>query len=468
MDIIPKVWAIAIFSLLQMVVISTNYFIVPQLVVSNVCHRAFNATVCSQLGEPKFKEQENHVYNEAAAWNALIIFAGFFPSLIIILPLGAMTDLVPKRKMLLVPVIASLISCLCNLLSSVYITLHLGFLAFASFVTCVFAEVPGCIMICCAFTASASESNDERTTNIMLVIATIEAGLATGSLIANYLTRYYGFPSAFLFATVTIIVNLLHTLVLVPPVDNADQKTSEGEKYDFWNGFKEHTKETWVHLVSFVKKHLLHPKNNTLQLLLFATFFNEATYGGERALITLFLKHSPLNFKADKIGIYLTLFQYCRSIGLILLMLATKRFSMLSDYTLMFIGASSMIIDYTFLSFCTTTLMVYLSTIFAPPGSFMATALRSQLTKLVPKEEHGISLSLLGLLDVSSILIMSLAANGIFAATAKVYSGFSILLMSFSNIIALATLCYVVCRKEHKGMSNDDYQKVSTEGNGNG
>ena len=105
------------------------------------------------------------------------------------------------------------------------------------------------------------------------------------------------------------------------------------------------------------KKHRLLPKDNTLRLLLFATFFNEATYEGECALITLFLKHSPLNFKADKVGIYLTIFECSRAIGLILLAFVVNRHPKLSDYTLMFIGASSMIVNYTFLSFFTTTLM---------------------------------------------------------------------------------------------------------------
>ena len=267
-----------------------------------MCQKTYNNNVCSQLGQPQFKEQENSVYNEAAAWNSLINFAGFFPALITILPFGAMTDLVSK-KMLLVPAIMSLISCLINLLSSIFITLHIGFLAFASFLTCMFGEIPGCIMLCCAFTATASASIRERTINMTMVIASVETGIATGSLIGNFLSRYYGYSSAFLFATVTTVVILLHALILIPPVDDVDEKTSQGEQYGLWNGFKEHTKDTWIHLVSFVKKHLLLPKDNTLRLLLFATFFNEATYGGERALITLFLKHSLLNFKADKVGI---------------------------------------------------------------------------------------------------------------------------------------------------------------------
>ena len=97
----------------------------------------------------------------------------------------------------------------------------------------------------------------------------------------------------------------------------------------------------------------------------------------------------------------------------------------------------------------------------------MASTIRSQLTKIVPNEEHGISLSLLGLLDVLSFLIMSLAANALFAATASVYSGFSILLISLTNLVALIMLCYVFFTKERKGLSTNDYSEVPTDGKDN-
>ena len=94
-----------------------------------------------------------------------------------------------------------------------------------------------------------------------------------------------------------------------------------------------------------------------------------------------------------------------------------------------------MIMDYVFTSFSTTTLMVYCSTIFAIPGSFMASAARSKLTTLVPPESHGVSLSLLGVLDTLSQLFMAVGANGLFIAPTKIYSGFSILLISSTNIL---------------------------------
>ena len=143
------------FAYFQMVALCTNSYIVPQLLVSKVCHKTFNNTVCSQLGNPKFKSHENSVFGKTAEWNALVNFAGFFPATILMLPLGSMADLVSRRKILLLPAIASLLSSLINLVSSVYITLHEGFLVLASFVISIFGDVPGSIMFCCAYSVSA-------------------------------------------------------------------------------------------------------------------------------------------------------------------------------------------------------------------------------------------------------------------------------------------------------------------------
>ena len=456
---IPKEWAIVPFAYLLRVAFCTNMYIVPQLLVSKVCHKTFNNTVCSQLGQHKFKTHENYVFGKAAEWNALINFAGFFPATILMLPLGSMADLVSKRKILLLPAIASLLSGLLNLCSSFFITLHEGFLVLASFMISIFGDVPGSNVLCCAYSVKAR--TDNRLFAVVIVHASLETGLATGSLAVNYLARYYGYSSAFLLATVALVINLLYALIVIPPVDDESKEHPDKENFGFWNDFNEHTKGSWLHLVSFVRKYICQSSNNVMLLLLVAAFFNFASHGGERALITLFLKHSPLNLKADEIGVYLTLFESSRATGLIGLALIINRYFHLSDYTVMFMGTISRILKYTALSFSTTKLMVYLSTILACPATFMSSAVIAQLTKLVDKEEHGVSLSIPALLASSSVLVMSVGANGLFFATAKIYSGFSILLMPFSNSIALVVLCYIVCIKKHKGITTSSYSELS-------
>ena len=458
---IPKEWAVVPFAYLQMVALTTDMYIVPQLLVFKVCHKTFNNTVCSQLGQPKFKSHENHVFGKSAEWNALINFADFFPATILMLPLGSMTDLVSKRKILLLPAIASLLSCLINLCSSYFITLHEGFLVLGSFIISIFGDLSGSITLCSAYSIKARPDN--RLLAVVIVHASIESGLATGNLIANYLTRYYGYTSAFLLATVALVIGLLYVLIVIPPVDGESKKHPDEKEYDLWNDFKAHTKDSWLHLVSFVRKHFYQSSTNIMPLLLVAAFFNFASHGGERALIALFLKHSPLNLKADEIGIYLTLYEFSRVIGLIVLAMLINRYFQMSDYTIMFIGTISKILKYTTLSFSTTKLMAYLSTILSCPASFMASGVRSQLTKLADEEEQVVSLSLAALLSNLSVLIMSMGANTLFYATAKIYSGFSILLMSCSTLIAFIVLCRIVCIKKHERATTNCCSELSTK-----
>ena len=457
---IPKEWAVIPFAYLQMVALCTNMYIVPQLLVFKVCNKMFNNTVCSQLRKSTFKPHEDYVFGKAAEWNALINFAGFFPATILMLPLGSMADLVSKRKILLLPAVASPLSCLINLCSSYFITLHEGFFVLSSFMISIFGDVTGSNMLCCAYSVKAR--SDNILLAVVIVHASIETGLATGNFVVSFLARYCGYSSAFLFATVALVIDLLYALMVIPPVDDESMEYPDEKEYDLWNDFKEHTKDTWLHLVTFVRKHIFQSRNNVMLLLLVAAFFNSASYGGERALITLFLKHSPLNLKADEVGVYLTLFELSRATGLIVLAVVINKYCQLSDYTIMLLGTTSRMLKYTALSFSKTKLMVYLTTILACPVTFMSSGVRAQLTKLAGKEDQGVSLSFVGLLSSSSVLVMSIGANGVFIATAKIYSGFSILLMSCSNLIALVVLCYAVLLKRHEGATTSSYSELST------
>jgi len=466
MEVMPKKWTVIPFVFFHMVAMSTYIYVVPQLIITKVCQKAFNRTICSQLEQARFKAQENYVFSKAAEWNALFNFAGYFPATILALPLGAMTDLVSKKKILLLPAVASLLSCFIHLSSSIFMKMSVGYQVLANFFISTFGEVPGTMTLCCAYTV-ASVNNNERTLVLAMVIASYNAGIGIGGLIGNYLKKLFGYPSVFLFAAISLIIGLLYALLLIPPIDDDNEKYKEKECYDIWNDFKEHIKDTLSHLVSFLKKYIFHSKDKTILLLLVAAFLNLASYGGERALITLFLKHSPLNFRADQLGIFFALFELTRAVGLFVLALILNKYYQFSDSMLMLIATVGMILNYTVLSISKTELMVYLSTVFALPAQFMASALRSKLTKLVSNDEHAVSLSLFGVLNVLGELIMAVVANGLFIATAKVYSGFSILLMSCANMVALAILCYVYFTKDRKATADNGYQKLPKTENGN-
>ena len=450
MELIPAKWAVMPFIFIQMVSLSSLYYIVPQLVLFKVCYRTFNRTICSHLGQRKFRVEETRVFDEAAAWNAVIHFAALCPALIITLPLGALTDLVSKKKILLVPAIANIASCLINLCCSIFMNAHVGFLAVSSFITSIYGELFGCVMLSCVYASSATNSGD-RTAVLAAVFISSQCGFGIGSLVGNYLLRYYGYPSVFLFVGAGLLISLLHVFVLVPPIDDFGKKYIEGETYDVWNNFKLHMTDTLVHLMSFLRRRVLNSKDKTILLLFVAAFFPMASYGGERALFPLFLKHSPLSFAADKIGIFVTLTEWSRALGLSLLVPILEKYPRSSDYTSMIIGAISMFISLAVLSFSRTAFMAYLSIIFAIPSLLLSPAVRSQLTKLVSGKEYGVALSFVGLVGNLGCVVLTVGSNGLFVATVTVYNGLSLLLIASTNLISLVILLYVVLTKEEEG-----------------
>ena len=262
-----------------MMTLTIHYYIVPQLLLAKVCHRAFNNTVCTDHGSHKFKEQEDYVINKAAEWNVLINFSGYCPAIILTLPAGhisstqnSSTNLVSKNKMLLLPVIASLVSCLILLCSSISIRLHVGYLVLAIFIVSVFGEVMGCITLCCEYAKSAW--SDNSTMAVSMVLASVGIGQGIGGVTANYLKRYYGFSCVFIFTLILLAVNMMYASVLLPPIDDVKEKCSEESRNGFWNDFIELTKDTWFHLLSFSKKYICHSEDKTIFLLLVAAFLS--------------------------------------------------------------------------------------------------------------------------------------------------------------------------------------------------
>ena len=113
------------------------------------------------------------------------------------------------------PAIVNIVSCLINLFSSIFLGLHVVFLVLASLILSLFGEVPAFITLCCAYISSATTTGD-RTLAIAMTITSVEIGLATGSLIGNFLTRYFGYSIAFIFIEATLGPACQFTTCIIP------------------------------------------------------------------------------------------------------------------------------------------------------------------------------------------------------------------------------------------------------------
>eukprot|EP00112_Aurelia_sp_Birch-Aquarium-sp1_P000992 Seg1095.20 transcript_id=Seg1095.20/GoldUCD/mRNA.D3Y31 product="Proton-coupled folate transporter" protein_id=Seg1095.20/GoldUCD/D3Y31 len=97
------------FLFLYMFATAVHYPLIPVLLISKACHQAYNKTVCSNLQMIAYKHEEKVVYVHATGWNTLYAVVHFIPALVFILPFGSLSDLVSKKKLLMIPALALLL-----------------------------------------------------------------------------------------------------------------------------------------------------------------------------------------------------------------------------------------------------------------------------------------------------------------------------------------------------------------------
>lgn len=431
------------FLFLYMFILGANSSLLPQLVISKLCHKEFNATVCSSLGKRKFLTAENLVYDHATRWNTVLYAAVCIPSAITILPVGAISDLVCRKKILLIPTSIVFIQSLVFLLCSKFKQSSIAFLAVGTSITSVYGDVQGAVMLAYAYMASVTPSKDSRTVRMTVLEGGLFVGQGLGSFTSGLLAQRFGFVAAFALVTSVSILNILFVAFFLPAVQptNITQSESEKEKIDLeHNGLGKNVvdrgKLVCFNLCLFIQKYIIECNGIVVSLLAVAFFANSAILG-ENIIATLFIKHSPLNLSPEQVGLYYLILHCIRGIGIMCLAIAVSRCFNPSDYLLITIGSLSLIASHVSLSFASTVPMLYCFTLFSIAFPFTMSATRAMLTKHVKREEQGTVLSFVGVISLVGATIMTFASNYLFRATAVIFPGFSILLLAGSSFLSL-------------------------------
>ena len=445
-------WSVASepFLFFYMFVFGANISLLPQMILSKICHNEFNGTVCGALGKQAFMEEEKYIYRKAAKWDMTIFASAYIPAVFTILPVGAMSDLICRKKMLVIPVTLVFIQNLVYLLCAKFKDSHIGFLVFGASITSLYGEIQGAVMLAYAYVASLSLTHHDRTFRMAILEGSIFVGLGLGSYITGLLVEYMNFVAAYVVILSTSFVNILFVVLILPaapPVHTDTAKVEDCNESDLARvniciQCTKSCKSAFLALYRFIEGHILKPDPVILLLLTAASFANSAIMG-ENTILTLFLKYHPLNFTAEQVGLYYLTLHCIRGFGISCLAVALSKWLHFSDYTLIIIGLISMVTTHVSLSFASSSPMLYGFILFSLAFPFSLSAIRAMLTKVVSQDEQGTVLSCVGVLSLIGATIMTFAANSLFRATAVIFPGFSILLLSFSSLIALAIILYL-------------------------
>eukprot|EP00112_Aurelia_sp_Birch-Aquarium-sp1_P026695 Seg965.2 transcript_id=Seg965.2/GoldUCD/mRNA.D3Y31 product="Proton-coupled folate transporter" protein_id=Seg965.2/GoldUCD/D3Y31 len=459
------------FLYLYMLALGANLSVLPQLTVSKLCHKKYNNTVCSNLGSKQFKLEENVVFKEAATWNTVIFLSVYIPAMFGILPTGALSDLVCKRRILLLPPVATILQCILFICCARYQSMHVGLLAFGASMTSSFGDIQGTVMMAYTYMAGVTKGDNHRTLRMAILEGSLFLGQGLGSYAAGILLKTSGFEAAFLFSLSASLANILFIVLLLPEIPKSEGgEVNDSENFQPISAICRKClgliKQANVNVIVFAKKYFPSPRGRVIVLLLAAAFLVNSAVLGESVIITLFVKHSPLRLSPQQIGLYYFILHTTRGIGICILAVIAAKLFKPSDCVVITIGLCSLIATHTSLAFATTKEMLYGFTMFSIAFPYAMSGIRAYLTKMVTYEEHGTALSFVALVSLIGVNIMTFAANALFKATAQIFPGFSILLLSSASFIALfiiASLFFITRKSEEK--NNLIEEKEELEGN---
>lgn len=421
----------------------------PQLTVAKICNEYYNSTVCSSLKLGKFSTQEEFVFAKAAMWNMALFALIFVPGLIGILPFGALSDLVSKRKLLLLPAITYSVQSIVYMLCALY-SKQVSTLIFGVILTGFYGDIQGGVVLANAYMADITEKNDNRTFRLVAIEGIVAIAVACGSYTSGIILQKFGFQYAYALSLTASVLNIIYIIFFLPKsheIRGYDQLVvHDTQQHSTLQQVKAIVKEALYKVVMFIKKYFGSMSGARVSLTVVATFFLCAAIQGEVVILVLYFKHTPLSLSANDIGLYMFVFYLVRAVGIFPLYILS-RFTKLPDSAVMIIGALSFISTYTALAFCHNKQQLFSILPLAVAFSWMMSGLRAFLTKIIHPNEAGIALSLLGMVCMLGTVMMIFLLNSIFKATASFFAGLSILVLSFSSFIGLIFILIVICIK---------------------
>lgn len=481
-----------------------HFSMLPQLIIAKICSQNYNETVCSSLKLDRYKSEETRVYKDATTWNTVVFVCTIVPSLIFILPFGTLSDLVSKKKLLIVPPLALILQSGTYLLSAVFRSSNLAFLALGASLTGIFGDVQGALALGNSYMADVTKPGSNRVIRMIILGGLTYTGTGFGAYFSGLLLSNFGFVSAFLMSCVMSIVNLAYVMFILPrpgvvepyeikmPADETVLKEGgsktgevtfenegrggaakdENEASDlirksrhyavstFFASISKYTKSSFQNIAVFMKKYHSLPRGKFVWLLLAVYSLAGAANCAESTVIVLFITHSPLSLNSSQVGTYLFLLMLTRGFGAVILGIFMKFFQP-DGTSLIVFGFISYILTFATMAFSTKMITLYGFSAFSIAFPLTLSGIRAVITKKVDSDENGTVLSLCGFIGVAADTVLAITANLLFKWTSHFFPGLSILCLAIFSFFGFVVMLGFICLdKRSNGNCYENIDKV--------
>ncbi|TSX58295.1 Sortilin-related receptor [Bagarius yarrelli] len=350
------------------------------------------------------------------------------PSLLMTLVLVAYSDKRGRKITIILPLIGSLVYCLCFLAVSIF-ELNLYLLIVASIVSSFFGGIGTILGGCFSYVADLSEDGNQK----MLRMAGLDMMLGLLSGVALISTGYFlhavGFNWPFFTAAIFHLLNLIYAVFILEEsrvIDSmapADSNTHTLQKLTLgiYNLFAPGNKQ----------------RNSLLALLIIIFCSFSFAYFGGLSLVTLFELNEPLCWNEILIGYGSALSTAVFAVSFAGVYVLSR---CLSETPIIFIGMLSVFIGLAMMAFVKTTLLMFLVRVPMLLAIMPFPVMRSMMSKVVSKSEQGALFACVTASDNLTTAVANAAFNSVYAATVAWFPGFSFLLAGGLCLIPMTLL----------------------------
>ncbi|XP_066929248.1 lysosomal proton-coupled steroid conjugate and bile acid symporter SLC46A3-like [Clytia hemisphaerica] len=463
-----------------------NLSILPQLVLQKVCLEKYDnglagngTTSSSSLCEEKSSTViTNDMQKESSLWWFAILASSQIPSILTVLIWGPISDVIGRKKAILLVPIMSILQNIIFLLCSYYMNSSIIYLCVGMFMACLFGEFPGVLALSCAFIADVTTGRKakSRTSRMALVDCAVNLAGVPAGLFAGQLLKHLGFTAVFGLSIGFNVIILLYIIFLLPdtraiqianeldfkqsmeikpgkksttkdivisnkaididvtdiespevnasakpatnPTDNDVTDTSNQETRKLsCDLFMPHKQIYLVYKLLSSKgiRHLILPPLLAFTFIIYA-------FVGELTLTSLYIKNEPLALEPDFIGYYYASQATIRCFGCLATTQIATRILKASDINVLLFGVVSQMVSYILIGLSKSELSVFMANLSSFGIPVALTISRSYTSKQVPPEQVGTLMAAFESIDALSFTT-NLMSIEVYNATLSKYAG---------------------------------------------
>ncbi|GAB6023018.1 hypothetical protein CHUAL_007108 [Chamberlinius hualienensis] len=280
-------------------------------------------------------------------------------------------------------------------------------------------------------------TSETRTARVAAVEAVMLLSQPLGALLGGWLYKF----SYLLVYLVSFFLSLLSLLYLVFFISDVRITSNENERSsslfrDFFN--ISHLKET---VFTVLKQRPMHDRRHIL-LLMLVSVIGLLPFFGNTAILFLYTR-LRFNWDLATYSYFGAIISISITIGLVFIAVVLVRWLKMPDPGLAVVGLLASMTSSVLLGFMTSPLMIYLICIPIAFCGGTSLAVRSQVSKLVPREEQGKVFSILGTVEIIVPLVASVMYTEIYSATVNTFPGLVFLISASVLVFPLAIIIYV-------------------------